>query len=243
MKILLLAGTGEARALAKLLADHGQEVLASLAGVTRAPASYPVPTRIGGFGGKAAQQAFMTKHGFDAVVDATHPFAAQISSRSHEISRILSIPYLRLLRSEWRAESGDDWCFIDQPGEASAHIPTGARVFLATGAASVADWAELAEGRTLFCRRVDATDDPFPYDGGWIVGRPPFSLEEELNTLRSLSITHLVSKNAGGPTSAKLLAARQLGLPVVMLNRPALPDCDCVEIPDEALAWLTTLKA
>ncbi|SPF76188.1 Precorrin-6A reductase [Aliiroseovarius pelagivivens] len=242
MKILLLAGTGEARALAKLLADHGQDVLASLAGVTREPMAYPVPTREGGFGGEAAQRAFMIDQDFDAVVDATHPFAVQISNRSHKISVELSKPYLRLLRSEWREEDGDDWYFVDQPGEASTHIPSGARVFLATGAASVADWAELAEGRTLFCRRVDATDDPFPYEGDWIVGRPPFSLEEELDTLRTLGITHLVSKNAGGPTSAKLLAARQLGLPVVMLNRPALPDCDFVETPQEALAWLTRLS-
>ncbi|WP_298906052.1 cobalt-precorrin-6A reductase [uncultured Aliiroseovarius sp.] len=242
MKILLLAGTGEARALAKLLADQGQDVLASLAGVTRAPATYPVPTRVGGFGGVAAQRDFVITNGFNAVVDATHPFAAQISERSFQICKVLSVPYLRLLRPEWRAESSDDWQLTDHPEAVSEHIPTGARVLLATGAASVSDWADLAEGRTLFCRRVDATDDPFPYEGDWIVGRPPFSLEEELDTLRSHGITHVVSKNAGGPTSAKLLAARQLGLPVVMLNRPALPDCDCVETPEEALAWLTALK-
>lgn len=242
MKILLLAGTGDARALAKLLADQGQDVLASLAGVTQAPAAYPVPTRIGGFGGEAAQRAFMVENGFDAVVDATHPFAAQISERSRRICKEISVPYIRLLRSEWRAESGDDWHQIDRPEDAPAQITPGARVLLATGATSVLDWADLAENRTLYCRRVDDTDQPFPFSGGWIVGRPPFSLEEELDTLRSHRITHLVSKNAGGPTSAKLLAARQLGLPVVMLNRPALPDCDCVETPDEALAWLTRLN-
>nr|WP_239058367.1 precorrin-6A/cobalt-precorrin-6A reductase [Aliiroseovarius sp. PrR006] len=237
-----MAGTGEARALAKLLADHGQDVLASLAGATRAPASYPVPTRVGGFGGETAQRDLVITNEFDAVVDATHPFAARISSRSIQISSELSVPYVRLLRCEWHAETGDDWHLIDHPGEASEHIPSGACVLLATGAASVSDWADLAEGRTLFCRRVDATDDPFPYEGDWIVGRPPFSLEEELETLRSYRITHLVSKNAGGPTSAKLLAARQLGLPVVMLNRPALPECDRVETPEEALEWLSQLK-
>lgn len=242
MKILLLAGTNEARALAKLLAEHGQDVLASLAGVTRAPATYPVPTRVGGFGGEAAQRDFVITKGFDAVVDATHPFAAQISARSKKICNTLSVPYLRILRSEWRAETEDDWHLIGRPEAATAHIPHGARVLLATGAVSVSDWAELANGRTLFCRRVDATDDPFPYEGGWIVARPPFSLEEELDTLRTYQITHLVSKNAGGPTSAKLLAARQLGLPVVMLNRPELPDCDRVETPQEALEWLTRLN-
>lgn len=242
MKILLLAGTGEARALAKLLADHGQDVLASLAGVTGDPVAYPVPTRVGGFGGEDAQREYVITNGFDAVVDATHPFAEHISKRSFQICRDLSIPYVRLLRSEWRAESVDDWQMIDHPDQASKHIPTGAQVLLATGAASVENWAELAKGRNLYCRRVDVTDRPFPYNGGWIVGRPPFSLEEELDTLRTYRITHLVSKNAGGPTSAKLLAARQLGLPVVMLNRPALPDCDRVETPQEALEWLTRLK-
>ncbi|WP_424939799.1 precorrin-6A/cobalt-precorrin-6A reductase [Aliiroseovarius sp. S253] len=243
MKILLLAGTGEARVLAKLLAGQGQDVLASLAGVTCTPLAYPVPTRVGGFGGEAAQRAFMIDQDFDAVVDATHPFAAQISERSQRISKELTMPYTRLLRREWRAEEGDNWQLIDMPDEASSRIPPGARVLLATGAVSVSEWAGLADSRTLFCRRVDETDQHFPFEGGWIVGRPPFSLEEELDTLRNHRITHLVSKNAGGPTGAKLLAARQLGLPVVMLNRPALPDCDRVETPEEALAWLTILKA
>ncbi|MCK0143825.1 cobalt-precorrin-6A reductase [Aliiroseovarius sp. F20344] len=243
MKVLLLAGTAEARQLAQLLSDQGHDVLASLSGATRDPKPFPVATRTGGFGGEKAQEAFMQQAAFDAVIDATHPFAEQISTRSFQISSRLGTSYLRLLRSEWSSEPGDNWQVIAIPEDAARHIPSGTRVLLATGALSLDEWVDLAKDRTLFCRRVDPTDAPFPYEGSWIVGRPPFSVEDEVKMLRENRITHVVCKNAGGAAQAKLIAARQLGLPVVMLARPPVPDCQIADTVEGAVAWLNSLKS
>lgn len=240
MTLLLMAGTAEARALAGQLAAQGVDTIASLAGVTQAPLSYPVPLRSGGFGGAKAQKRFMIETSIRAVIDATHPFAQQIPSRTCQISTELGLPYLRLMRPVWQAGEGDDWRDIATPSQAAKTIPTGARVLLATGAKSVGDWAELAAGRTLFCRRVDETPEGFPYNGGWIVGRPPFSFEEERALLAERQIDWIVTKNAGGVADAKLVAARALGLPVVMLSRPKPQACDHAETLEEALEWLAS---
>ncbi|SMR71762.1 precorrin-6A/cobalt-precorrin-6A reductase [Aliiroseovarius halocynthiae] len=242
MKILLLAGTSEAREFAELAATDGHQVLASLAGVTRLPKPYPVPTRHGGFGGQKAQLDFLQEGAFDAIIDATHPFATRIAPRSQRIAERLDVPYLRLLRPAWTAGPEDRWHVIATPGEAAQHIPISARVLLATGAMSLEEWSGLAGDRILFCRRVDPTDTPFPFEGGWIIGRPPFSIEDEVEVLRGRQITHIVCKNAGGPARAKLDAARQLGLPVIMQSRPPMPDCPIAETPQEAMRWLNTLK-
>lgn len=242
MKILLLAGTSEARDVATLAVADGHQVLASLAGVTHAPKSYPVPTRHGGFGGEKAQEVFLRDGAFDAIIDATHPFATQIAPRSQRISKRLNVPYVRVLRPAWRAESRDNWIAITMPSEAVQHIPSRARVLLATGALSLKEWAGLSPDRTLFCRRVDPTETPFPFDGGWIIGRPPFSVADEVQMLRAHKITHVVCKNSGGAARAKLEAARQLGLPVIMQSRPPKPDCSIVETPHQAMTWLNTLK-
>lgn len=239
MKVLLLAGTREARQVAALLATHRVATVASLAGVTQSPASYPTPLRLGGFGGEDGQAAYLKEAGINVIIDATHPYATQISTRSQKLAGQMGLPYLRLLRPPWVAGDGDHWQMIDAPKEACDVIPTRAKVLLATGAQSIEDWRTLAQGRTIYCRRVDATGTPFPYTGDWIIGRPPFSLEEERDLLKEYKIQWLVTKNSGGPASAKLLAARQLGVSVVMLNRPPRQSWDHVETAEEALAWLS----
>ncbi|WP_298571128.1 precorrin-6A/cobalt-precorrin-6A reductase [uncultured Aliiroseovarius sp.] len=243
MKTLLLAGTQEARALADLFVADGVDAVASLAGVTDAPRLFPIQTRRGGFGGEAAQERFMQDGEFDAVIDATHPFATQISSRSLTIARRLGVPYLRLLRPAWRAQDGDLWHSVETEKDVEKLIPQRARVFLATGAQSIDKWAGLAKGRTLFCRRVDRTNDPFPYEGSWIIGQPPFVLAYEMRLLKTYAVEWVVAKNSGGPTRAKLDAARALGLPVALLDRPAMLDCDHAQTAQEALTWLTTQSA
>lgn len=243
MKLLLLAGTAEARALAARLAtDPRLVVLASLAGATRAPAAYAVATRHGGFGGVEAQAAFLARGRFGAVIDATHPFAEVMPPRMHALCARLGLPYFRLLRPAWQPGPGDRWISVADATEAAAVIPPGARVFLATGARSLARFAPLAEGRRVVVRVIDPPESAFPFpDGDWLVARPPFTAEAETQTFRDHRIDVLVAKNAGGPASAKLVAARRLGLPVMLLDRPAPPPGDRGETVDDARAWLEQL--
>ena len=240
MRLLLLAGTGEARALAAALAgDARVAVTASLAGATRAPPSLGVATRTGGFGGEAEQEKYIKENGIDAILDATHPFAVRISRRSQALAARLGLPYLQLLRPGWQAAPGDRWSFIDRPEDLAALVPPGAAVFVASGRTSLEGFATLAD-RRLFCRVIDPPTAPFPFAGGaWVVGRPPFSLADETDLLRRLGVDLLVVKDAGGARGrAKLDAARALGLPVALLRRPAQPPGDKAETVEAALAWL-----
>ena len=243
MKVLLLAGTAEARALAaRLKGDRRFEVVASLAGAIRAPAAYAVPVRFGGFGGTPGLVKFIEDNAVGGVIDATHPFARVMPRRAQAVCAGLGLPYLRLDRPGWTPGPGDRWRFVEGAAEAGEEIAPGARVFLATGARSLGDFAALAARRYVVARVIDPPDRPFPFPRGqWLVGRPPFTEADEIATLRAHRIDVLVAKNAGGPTSAKLAAARALGLPVVLLDRPPPPPGDRVETVEAACAWLERL--
>jgi len=244
MTVLLLAGTGEAKRIAWGLTDTGINVIASLAGATRSPEPLPVETRIGGFGGEDGFRAFLETEDISAVLDATHPFAEQITNRTAEVCSALNLPYAQLVRPPWRAEIGDQWIAIDDPQEAAVHIPSKAVVFLATGRQTLAEYANL-EGRRVLCRLIDPPTAPFPFEGGeFVIGRPPFSPRSEAKLFQALGVTHLVVKNAGGEGGrAKLEAARALKLPVLMLNRPEMPVGTQLSNVPEALAWVTSLGA
>ncbi|MDE0589717.1 cobalt-precorrin-6A reductase [Halocynthiibacter sp. C4] len=243
MKVLLLAGSGESRRLAHKLADRPRfEVLASLAGATRFPKPLPVDTRIGGFGGYEGEKEFLVEGEFDAVIDGTHPFAARISKRTFQLCDELSIPYAQILRPEWTPAEGDDWTMIAAPQDAREHIPAGANVFLATGRSTLSGFANLADCR-LICRQIDPPEGPFPFPNGeYLVGRPPFSVEDEIAIFRKFRIDVLVVKNAGGaPSRTKLDAARSLGIKVLMIERPAPAGGLVLEDVDAALSWLNEL--
>lgn len=240
IRLLLLAGTAEARDLAQRLAGRpGLAVTISLAGATRQPRPLPWPTRTGGFGGAAGQEAFLREGGFTHVIDATHPFARAISARTAEVCAALGLPRLLLQRPGWTAGPGDDWRFVADEAEAAALIPDGAAVFLATGRQSLARFAGLA-GCTVYLRQIDPPDAPFPLpQGGFVIGRPPFPVDEEVALFRRLGIDWLVVKDSGGEKSrSKLDAARQLRLPVVMLRRPPPPPGPVAATVEEALGWL-----
>lgn len=239
MKLLLLAGTAEARALAaRLSGDPRFSVIASLAGETRRPQSLAVPVRVGGFGGAAAQEKFMFDAGVEVVVDATHPFAAEISARTQAICARRGLAYLQLLRPGWQPGAGDSWRFVDREEDVAGALPEGAAVFLATGPKRLDRFTGLAAHR-VFCRRIDPAEAPFPLPcGDWVTGRPPFSVADEIALFRRLGIGALVVKDAGGATDAKLHAARALGLPVVLIRRPTPPPGDKAETVDAALDWL-----
>ena len=241
MTLLLLAGTGEAREIAAGLAEAGIDAVASLAGATRSPAALPIPTRIGGFGGEDGFRAYLEDAGITAILDATHPFAVRISARSARIAAELDMPFLCLARPEWRPASGDRWIIIGSEAEAAGHLPPGATVFLATGRQTLERFANLGD-RRVYCRQIDPPEGDFPLKSGrYVIGRPPFSKEAEVALFRDLKIDALVVKNAGGAQSrSKLDAARELGLPVLMIARPVLPDVPIVQDVAAALDWAQT---
>lgn len=235
-RILLLGGTTEASRLAALLAQAGIPAVFSYAGRTEAPSAQPLPTRIGGFGGVEGLTRYLRDQRIGAVVDATHPFAAQISRNADAACRAACVPMLMLRRPAWPGDPG--WQRVpDIAGAVAAlpHAPTG--VFLAIGRQNLAPFAALPHRWLL--RLVDAPEAP-PLPGARVVlARGPFSVEGDRALMQDHAITHLVAKNSGGAgASAKLEAARELGVRVVLIDRPAAPDRPEVATPEDALDWL-----
>ncbi|WP_114286061.1 cobalt-precorrin-6A reductase [Candidatus Halocynthiibacter alkanivorans] len=237
--ILVLAGSGEGRELCRLLAASGVKAIASLAGVTKDPARLAIETISGGFGGDEGFRRFLRTREITAVVDATHPFAARITDRTARICKEENVALLQILRPAWTSGEGDDWVMIDDEADAALHIPEGAHVFIGTGRGTLHRFENLP-GRILTCRQIDAPEGPFPFaNGQYLIGRPPFSVEDEYALFSRLKIDWLVVKNAGGvPSRTKLDAARQLGIRVAMVRRPARPDTAMVETAAAALDWV-----
>ncbi|WP_221181414.1 precorrin-6A/cobalt-precorrin-6A reductase [Histidinibacterium lentulum] len=240
--ILLLAGTAEARALAEALTAEGIATEASLAGVTRAARPLAVPVRTGGFGGAEGFADWLRARGARGLVDATHPFALRIGPRSAAVCRALGVPYLRLLRQPWAAGPGDDWREVAGPEEVARIVPEGAAVFLALGAQHLADWACLA-GRRVVARQLDPPEGPAPFAGLERIAAPPGeSVAEEVGFLQRKGIEWVVTRNSGGPARAKLAAARELGLPVLMIPRPPPPvGVEVVADVAGAMDWVRAL--
>lgn len=242
MTILVLAGSGEAKDIATGLATRGIAAIASLAGATRAPKRLDIPMRIGGFGGADGFRAYVKDAGIRAVIDATHPYASNITHRTAGICSELGLPYLHVLRAPWVAQTGDNWTEIATEEDAAALIPKGSTVFLGTGRQTLEKFAGL-EGCRVICRQIDPPTAPFPFEGGeFLIGRPPFPVDREVSIFAQLGIDYIVVKNAGGDASAtKLTAARQLGIPVLMIARPANPVALRVDNAVDALTWAQAL--
>lgn len=242
--ILVLGGTTEAAALARLLAARpGIEAMLSLAGRTQNPAPPPIPHRIGGFGGVEGLSAFLREHQVKAMVDATHPFAEQISANAVAAALRTSVPLLALRRPAWRAEPGDNWTEVAD-AEAAA-VALGARprrVFLTTGRLELP--AFLAAPQHFYLvRSVDAPEE-LPPHARLILARGPFAEEDELALMREEGIEVVVTKNSGGSaTYGKVAAARHLGLPVILLKRPEVAEVETVATAEEALAWIEKRSA
>ncbi len=234
MKVLILGGTAGGRALARAL---GAEAVLSLAGVTAAPLS--APDRVGGFGGAAGLADYLEMENFDALIDATHPFAAQISHNAAKAARATGLPLLRLQRPPWPIEPG--WTEAPDLDAAAAMLPAGARVFLSVGSRSLGPF--LARGDLWFLTRSIVAPGALPPQGKLILARPPFAVADEMRLMRAHRISHLVSKNAGGgATRAKLEAARALGVGTIMVKRPRLPGVLTVASVDEAVKWVKTIE-
>ncbi len=233
MKVLVLGGTAEARQLVEALGDVAT---LSLAGVTRKPLSGP--HRVGGFGGAEGLAAFLRREGFDGIIDATHPFAAQMSRNAFDAATALGVPLLRLERPAWLKAPA--WREVEDLAAAAKALPAGARVFLTVGSLSLDTFAARG-GIWCLTRSIEPPTQPPPH-GEVVLQRPPFSVQNELELMVRHKITHLVSKNAGGEaTRAKLEAAAQSGVQVIMVKRPRLPEVLTVETVVEAVKWVENL--
>lgn len=238
-RILILGGTAEARDLANRLTDAGHGVVTSLAGVTQAPQLPKGEVRRGGFGGVEGLSAYLRPGGFSAVVDATHPFAVQISRHAAAAAKACGLPLYRLERPAWVAEAGDQWIGVASIAAAVAALPKAACVFLTIGRKEVAPFLARAD-LTGVLRMIEAPENVPPPHWRLILARPPFAIAGERQLLTQSRITHVVSKNAGGAeTRAKLLAAREIKIPVVMIGRPEKPAAITLSSVDEALRLLS----
>jgi precorrin-6A/cobalt-precorrin-6A reductase len=231
--VLVLGGTTEARELAAALASRpGVRVTTSLAGRVSRPGAVDGDVRVGGFGGAEGLAAWLREHRVDAVVDATHPFAARITANAARAAAAAGVPSLVLRRPGWRAGPGDRWHEAASLTGAAALLPgLGRRVFLSTGRLGLAAFAHLTDLHFLV-RSVEPPEPPLPPDAEVLLARGPFTLEEETALLREHRVDVVVTKDSGGTaTAAKLTAARDLRLPVVVVRRPPLPE-GVTAVPD-----------
>lgn len=243
--LLILGGTTEATALALRLAQTGIPGTLSLAGRVTRPKRQPLPLRIGGFGGVEGLGAYLKDNRISHVVDATHPFAAQMSRNAIAACTQADVPLIALSRAPWAAQPGDDWHHVrDIAGAVAALDRPASRVMLAVGRMHLAEFAPNPQHRYLL-RLVDPPEAPLPLpDAQVIVDRGPFTVAGDRALMEDHGTELVVSKNSGGSGAvAKITAARELGLPVIMIDRPALPDRREVFTVDAVLDWLSHHKA
>lgn len=239
--VLVLGGTGEARALAAALdAADGTRVVSTLAGRIADPRLPVGEVRVGGFGGPGGLAAYIAHEGVGAVVDATHPFAERMSWSAYEACTRTHTPLLRLERPPFRRDPAIEWREVASLHDAAALLPqAGHRVFLTTGRQGLAAFAGVRDAFFLI-RCVDAPDPAaLPPAHHVVLDRGPFTIDGELALIDAHALDVLVTKDSGGAmTQAKLAAARERGLPVIVVARPARPAAQTVPTVEEALAWL-----
>lgn len=246
-RLLILGGTAEAAALVRgALARLGDalEVTTSLAGRTERPAPLPGRIRIGGFGGPAGLVTYLTENRIDRLIDATHPFAARISAAARLACEAANVPRLLLLRPAWRRHPLDRWIEVDgMPGAAAIVGHMARRAWLTVGSGELACFAE-ATGVRFLVRLITLPPRPLPlrrYE--LVLGRGPFTVAGERHLLQRHAIDVLVTKASGGAaTEAKIVAARELSLPVVMVRRPPAEPGEAVDTIAAALDWLAVQR-
>lgn len=236
--ILILGGTAEARELADGLVAGGMPVTSSLAGRVARPRLPQGGIRVGGFGGPAALAEWLVDNQVTAVVDATHPFAERISASAERACNSAQVELLRLQRPGWSEREGDNWSWANDLAAAASLIPSlGNRVMLTTGRQGLPAFAHVRDAWFLV-RCVDPPEPPLPEQHQLLLSRGPYALEGELALIDEHQIDLLITKDSGGiHTEAKLDAARQRGLPTIVVRRPQSPVCATVETVANALDW------
>jgi precorrin-6A/cobalt-precorrin-6A reductase len=235
VRVLILGGTAEGRELAGAL--PGFDVVSSLAGRTSAPVLPTGAVRVGGFGGTLADYL----RGFDAVVDATHPFATAVTATAVTAARTAGVPLVRLVRPPWTEQPGDDWRRVPSlPAAATLADSLGQRLFLAVGRGGLTAFA----GVSAWClaRTVEAPDPPLPRRLHVVRDRGPFTVEGERDLLTRHAIDVVVARDSGGVTDAKIHVSRELGLPLVLVDRPPETAPTCVNGVSAAVAWLSAAR-
>lgn len=245
--LLILGGTAEAAALARAaLAQFGArlEIITSLAGRTSRPTPVAGALRRGGFGGAAGLAAYLREAAIDLVIDATHPFAAQISRHARLAAAAAGVPRLVLLRPEWRRQAGDRWIEMPDLDAAARALPAlGRRVLLTIGARGLDAFAAL-DGIEFVVRLIEAPRTALPLRAAeLVIARSPFTLDEERHLLHRCAIAAMVAKASGGARPAKLAAAAEAGLPVVMVARPQPEPGESVASAAAAVAWIAARLA
>jgi precorrin-6A/cobalt-precorrin-6A reductase len=235
-KILILAGTNDARLLANKLVGQGHDVVSSFAGVTENPILPLGEIRKGGFGGAEGLRDYIAAEKIEFLVDATHPFAAVISRNAFEAHPDV----LRLQRAAWLELKTDRWINVVDTAEAVSALPLEPRVLLTIGRKDVEAFTSRADLSGV-ARMIEPPDQPLPSNWTLLLERPPFDVASEKALLVEHRITHLVSKNAGGrETVAKLEAARNLGVSVVMIARPTKPEVETFTSVDAIAAHIAS---
>jgi len=241
MRVLVLGGTTEASRLAKALSARPEfAATLSLAGRTEAPAAQPIPTRIGGFGGIEGLAAYLRGHAIDVLVDATHPFAAQISRHAAEAARQTGTPIVAFVRPPWGREPGDGWVEVETLEDAARAIGEAPRrVLLTTGRLGLASF-DVAPQHHYLIRTIDPPGDlPGLPDHALLLDRGPFDLAAERALMLRERVEVVVTKNSGGTaTYPKIVAARELGLPVIVVRPPVRPEVPQVHDVAAVLAFI-----
>ncbi len=214
--------------------------IVSFAGRTKNPVAPPIPFRIGGFGGVEGLRTYLMDHAIDAVIDATHPFAAQMSANAANACRELGLPLAILTRPPWRPVDGDRWTRVTDMAEAVKALGgRPRRVFLTVGSRQLGAFAVSSHHHYV----VRAIEPPVEIAGlphhRLILARGPFALPDEVTLMQDERIEVLVTKNSGGSaTEAKIAAARALELEVIMVERPKPEDVPAFDAIDEVMAWI-----
>ena len=239
-RLLILGGTTEARALAAACAAALPHLatISSLAGRTTEPIVPEGSLRIGGFGGVPGLVSYLRTEHVAAIIDATHPFADRMTRHAAEAASVTGIPVLRLQRPGWTEQPGDHWHRVPTMTEAAAAVH--GRVFLTTGRQEIAAFAD-RDDCWFLARSVEPPQPPMPGRLEVILDRGPFTVDGETALLADHRIDVLVTKDSGG-ADAKLAAARARNVPVVVVDRPPMPDVPTVPTVQAALEWITSLS-
>lgn len=229
-RILLLGGVTEALAIARRL---GPQHVYSLAGIGRVPQDLQCQVRVGGFGGAEGLANYLSEAGISLLIDATHPYAAQISSNAANAARMAGIPCWALRRPAWHAQAGDDWREVEDWAGLIGALKPFHRPLFTLGREPLQHLDEIPPEQFWTLRALEACPGN---DRCEVIGaRGPFHIEDERALFLRRKIDVLISKNSGSvATEPKLEVARELGIPVLILKRPALPDVDRVfdSLPD-----------
>ncbi|MFV0513220.1 MAG: cobalt-precorrin-6A reductase [Jhaorihella sp.] len=240
--LLILGGTLEATALCARLAQLRLHATLSLAGRVARPKRQPLPLRVGGFGGESGLTRYLKSEAITHVIDATHPFAAQMSRNAIAACAEADVPLVALTRAPWQAQDGDRWTHVhDMAGAVAALDRPRARVLLAVGRMHLAEFTPNPQHHYVL-RLIDPPETPLPFpDCTVTIDRGPFTTRGDTALMKDHRIDLVVSKNSGGSGAvSKITAARSLGLPVIMIDRPDMPPRNEVHDTDAALSWLAS---